>query len=99
MRLGIMPPPNNATVGSSHKSTSGRLAMARAMVTRCCSRPTSARGNDPSARLDRPDRARSRQHGIARDLRDQVDVLPRGEAGDQVIELGTQTPRDHAGRR
>src|SRR6185503_9008126 len=28
---------SSAPVGSSHRSTSGRLAMARAMATRCCS--------------------------------------------------------------
>ncbi len=32
---------SRAPVGSSHSSTSGRLAMARAMATRCCSPPDS----------------------------------------------------------
>ena len=35
---------SSAPVGSSHRSTSGRLAMARAMATRCCSPPESWAG-------------------------------------------------------
>ena len=32
---------SSAPVGSSHSSTAGRLAMARAIATRCCSPPES----------------------------------------------------------
>ena len=35
---------SRAPVGSSQSSTSGRLAMARAMATRCCSPPESCAG-------------------------------------------------------
>src|SRR6266702_7118057 len=35
---------SSAPVGSSHSSTSGRLAIARAMATRCCSPPESCAG-------------------------------------------------------
>jgi hypothetical protein len=35
---------SSAPVGSSHISTAGRLAMARAMATRCCSPPDSCEG-------------------------------------------------------
>jgi hypothetical protein len=35
---------SSAPVGSSQSSTSGRLAMARAMATRCCSPPESCEG-------------------------------------------------------
>src|SRR6516225_2192528 len=35
---------SRAPVGSSHRRTSGRLAMARAIATRCCSPPESCAG-------------------------------------------------------
>ncbi len=35
---------SSAPVGSSHSSTFGRFAMARAMATRCCSPPESCAG-------------------------------------------------------
>ena len=35
---------SSAPVGSSQSSTSGRLAMARAIATRCCSPPESCAG-------------------------------------------------------
>ncbi len=35
---------SSAPVGSSHSRTSGRLAIARAMATRCCSPPESCDG-------------------------------------------------------
>src|SRR5690606_29577428 len=35
---------SSAPVGSSHSSTDGRLAMARAIATRCCSPPDSCAG-------------------------------------------------------
>ena len=35
---------SRAPVGSSHSSTAGRFAIARAMATRCCSPPESCEG-------------------------------------------------------
>ena len=80
---------SSAPVGSSHSSTSGRLAMARAMATRCCSPPDICAGKVIHA-VAEPDQIAARLRrgiGIARDLGDQGDVLARGEARDQVVEL------------
>jgi len=44
---------SSAPVGSSHNKTSGRLAIARAIATRCCSPPESCEGKW-SARASRP---------------------------------------------
>ena len=79
---------SRAPVGSSQRRTEGRLAMARAIATRCCSPPESCAGKvvQPSLELDEA-KCVLRCHGIRGDLGDQGDVFDGGEAGDQVVEL------------
>ena len=79
---------SSAPVGSSQSRTSGRLAMARAMATRCCWPPDICAGKW-SRRSPRPTRSSTSSTGMrfAGDLGDQRHVLARGEAGDEVVEL------------
>ena len=79
---------SSAPVGSSHSSTSGRLAIARAMATRCCSPPDSCEGkwSTPLAQPDHAQRLGGR-HRLGGDVGDELDVLARGQAGNQVVEL------------
>ncbi len=79
---------SSAPVGSSQNSTSGCLATARAMATRCCSPPESCAGKviDPFLQPDQCQRL-VRVHRIVGDLGHQFDILARGQAGHQVVEL------------
>src|SRR5438034_6207030 len=42
---------SNAPVGSSHSNISGRLAIARAIATRCCSPPDNCRSEEHTSEL------------------------------------------------
>ena len=89
---------SSAPVGSSQSRTSGRLATARAMATRCCSPPESCAGKW-STRSPRPDQ-RERllgSHRVVGDVGDQRDVLARGEARDEVVELEDEARRARGG--
>ncbi len=65
-----------------------RLAMARAIATRCCSPPESCAGKC-RIRSSSPtsSSASSGRIGLRDDLGDQSDVLPRRQARDQIVEL------------
>ena len=79
---------SSAPVGSSHSSTVGRLAMARAMATRCCSPPESCAGKCAARSRQADQRQRlGGRHRVVGHLGDEFDVLARGEARDQVVEL------------
>ena len=58
---------SSAPVGSSQSSTSGRLAMARAIATRCCSPPESCAGkwSSRACRLDQRERLFGRSSGAS----------------------------------
>lgn len=79
-------------VGSSAKMIAGRLAIARAIPTRCCSPPESSRGNrsvlpaSPSASSVASARARASRGATPR-AQHQLDVLPRAQRRDQVEAL------------
>ena len=79
---------SSAPVGSSHSSTSGRFAMARAIATRCCSPPESCAGKviETMVEADHPERL-LRRHRVLDDLGDERHVLARRQARDQVVEL------------
>ena len=66
----------------------GPFGDARAIATRCCSPPDSCAGKW-SSRWPRPTSASASSGviGSRDDLGDQRDVLPGGQAGDQVVEL------------
>ena len=79
---------SSAPVGSSHSSSCGFLAIARAIATRCCSPPESCAGKvvEALAEADQAQRVLGRHRRLG-DLRHQRDVLARGQARDQVVEL------------
>jgi hypothetical protein len=79
---------SSAPVGSSHSSTAGRLAMARAMATRCCSPPESC-GREVVQALAQAHQGQGllRPHGRPGDLGHRRHVLAGRQAGDQVVEL------------
>jgi hypothetical protein len=78
---------SSAPVGSSHSSTSGRLTMARAMATRCCSPPDSCAGKWSRRSLRPTGDGLVDVHRVARDVGHQLHVLAHRQAGDQVVEL------------
>ena len=77
---------SSAPVGSSQSRTSGRLAMARAMATRCCSPPESWEVVHAGGEADQFERFLG-GHRIARDAGDEGDVFAGGEAGNEVVKL------------
>jgi hypothetical protein len=79
---------SSAPVGSSHNSTSGFLAMALAIATRCCSPPDKLRREmvHPVFKIDQRQSIGGR-HRMFGDLCDQCYILPRRQARNQIIEL------------
>ena len=67
---------SRAPVGSSHSRTSGRLATARAMATRCCSPPESCAGKWSRALGEAHERERlARVQRLVGDVGDERHVL------------------------
>ena len=62
--------------------------MARAMATRCCSPPDSCAGKWSLRAIEVHQTERvHRSHRIVGDFGDERDIFPRGQAGDQIVEL------------
>ena len=91
---------SSAPVGSSQSRTSGRLAIARAMATRCCSPPDICAGKVVGAVREAHQGERvGRRHRVVGDLGDQVHVLAGREARDQVVELEDEADACAGGTR